>query len=235
MNIYTERINNKIFNGAISSNLVKVSQEYRVLAVLRYLFPGEYEQMEHGDKPDLQDSINHIGIEVTAAVLEDDIKASRLLAEIDDNSSERQMESIEKISQCCYEYHNTDGIKSITKGGGASDSDKECFCNAIIKKSKKADNYKKDYKRLGLAVILFETPLRDTEDHIIDWIKEIHSEIKTSFDMIFVISSRFCFICDIKNDYMDKKCLENTDNQLLCKIARMTAEGDLTLDSIEWK
>ena len=86
-----------------------------------------------------------------------------------------------------------------------------------------------------MAVLLSEIPTSYAEDHIIDWIKEIHSEIKTSFDLIYVISSRFCIICDIKNDYMDKKCLENTDNQLLCKIARMTAEGDLMLDSIEWK
>ena len=233
MNINTALIKNKVFEGAISSELVKASQEYRALAVLRYLFPGKFEQMEHGDKPDLQDNINHIGIEVTSAVQADDMKASRLLAEFDENSCEKLTKDLDKIINCGYDINIIYGKMSISRLGTA-DSEKTCLQNAIIKKCKKADKYK-DYARIGLAVLLPEIPTSYAEDHIIDWIKEIYSEIKTSFDLIYVISNRFCIICDIKNDYMDKKCLENTENQLLCKIARMTAEGELTLDSIEWK
>lgn len=234
MNINTALIKNKVFKGAISSDLVKTSQEYRVLAVLRYLFPGKFEQMEHGDNPDLQDKVNSAGIEVTVAVQGNDMKANRAFAEIDKYSSDSQRIAVKKITESGYDINNTNGIMSISRSGTA-DSEKTCLQNAIIKKCKKADKYKKDYARIGLAVLLPEIPTSYAEDHIIDWIKEIHSEIKTSFDLIYVISSRFCIICDIKNDYMDKKCLENTDNQLLCKIARMTAEGDLMLDSIEWK
>lgn len=234
MNISTALIKNKVFNGAISSELVKKSQEYRVLAVLRYLFPGKYEQMKQGDKPDLQDSINHIGIEVTSAVQADDMKANRVLAEFDDASSEKLPKDLDKIINCGYNINIIYGKMSIIRSGTA-DSEKTCLQNAIIKKCKKADKYKEDYARISLAVLLPEIPTSYAENHIIDWIKEIHSVIKTSFDLIYVISNRFCIICDIKNDYMDKKCLENADNQSLCKIARMTAEGELTLDSIEWK
>ena len=234
MNINTDLIKNKKFNGAISNDIVNVSQEYRVLAILRYLFPGEYEQMEHGDKPDLQDKIKSFGIEVTAAVQETDMKANRVLAEFDETSSEKFPKDLDKIINCGYDINIIYGKMSISRSGTA-DSEKTCLQNAIIKKCKKADKYKKKYARIGLAVLLHEIPTSYAENHIIDWIKEIQSEIKISFDLIYVISNRFCITCDIKNDHMDKKCLKNTDNQLICRIARMTAEGELTLDSIEWK
>ncbi len=234
MNICTEKIKNKEYNGAISSELVKVSQEYRVLAVLRYLFPGEYDQMEHGDKPDLQDTINHIGIEVTAAVQGDDMKANRALAEIDKHSSNSQRKAQKKIIESGYDINIFNGIPSISKTGTA-DSEKSCLLNAIINKCKKADKYKGNFAKIGLAVVLPEIPTSDAEKNIDDWIKEIHSQIESSFDLIYVISHRFCIVYDIKNEYMDKKCLKKTDYCLLCKIARMTAEGDLTLNNSEWK
>ena len=233
MNINTDLIVNKIFKCAISSELVKLSQEYRVLAVLRYLFPGVYEQMEHGDKPDLQDKINSTGIEVTAAVQENVMKANRAFAEINKDSSNDQKNS-EKITESGYTIHITNGIMSINKTGTA-DAEKSCFQNAILKKCKKADQYKADYAKIGLAVLLPEIPTRYAEDHLIDWVKELHSEIDKSFNFIYVISYRFCLLYDILSGNTDKKSLKSSDNLSLGKIARMTAEGELTLDSIEWK
>lgn len=234
MNIHTELIKNKKYNGAILHELVKVSQEYRVLAVLRYLFPDTYEQMEHGDKPDLQDKTNRIGIEVTAAVQGNDMKANRAFAEIDHNSSDSQRMAEKKINESGYNINYIKDIMSISRTGTA-DSEKSCFLNAILKKCKKADRYKGDYAKIGLAVLLTEIPTNYAEDHIIDWIKEIHSEIESSFDFMYVISSRFCIMYDIKSNRIDKKAIKDTDNQLLCTIGRMTAEGELSLDSIEWK
>lgn len=234
MNLNTKLVKNKKYNGAIRHELVKVSQEYRVLAVLRYLFPGVYEQMEHGDKPDLQDKTNKVGIEVTAAVQENDMKANRVLAEFDDTSSEKLTKCLDKIINCGYDINIIYGKKSISRSGTA-DSEKSCFQNAILKKCKKADQYKADYAKIGLAVLLPEIPTSYAEDHLIDWVKELHSEIDKSFDFIYVISYRFCLLYDILSGNTDKKSLKSSDNQLLCIIARMTAEEDLTLDSIEWK
>ena len=112
MNLNTKLVKNKKYNGAIRHELVKVSQEYRVLAVLRYLFPGVYEQMEHGDKPDLQDKTNKVGIEVTAAVQENDMKANRVLAEFDDTSSEKLTKCLDKIINCGYDINIIYGKKS---------------------------------------------------------------------------------------------------------------------------
>ncbi|MCR5478662.1 MAG: hypothetical protein K6F27_02230 [Ruminococcus sp.] len=234
MNINTELIINKKYEGVISNRLVKISQEYRVLAVLRYLFPGKYEQMKHGDKPDLQDTINRIGIEVTTAVQEDDMKASRTFAEIDKSSRENLQKSLDKIKKCGYEIYDTSGIMHIVKSG-TIEAEKNCLCNAILKKCKKANNYEKDFKVIGLAVLFPDNPTRQTEEDIIKWIKELHPEIEQYYKFVYVISSQFCLMYDIKSENIDKKILDKTVNRLLWTIARMTAEGEITLESDEWK
>lgn len=234
MNINTDLIRNKKFKRAISDELLKESQEYTVLAVLRYLFPGKYEQMKHADKPDLQDKNNSIAIEVTVAVQESDMKANRAFAKIDKTTSESQEIATTKITECGYEINKTNEIMSIVKGG-TSDSEKHGLHKAILNKCKKANNYKMDFHSSGLAVLLSEIPTSDTENHIIDWLKEIHSEIESSFDFIYVISHRFCIMYDIKNDIIGRKCLRSTENRMLRTIARMTAEGEITLESDEWK
>lgn len=68
MKIDTNKIKNKRFTTPIESELQKHSQEYRVLATLRYLYPNRFENMITSESPDLQDKENSIGIEVTAAV-----------------------------------------------------------------------------------------------------------------------------------------------------------------------
>ena len=234
MNINTELLKNKKYNRAILHRLVKVSQEYRVLATLRYLFPGEYEQMERIEKPDLQDNINHFGIEVTSAVQKDDMKANRAFAEIDKNSSDSQRNAVKKIAESGYDINNTNGIMSISRSG-TEDSEKVCLRNAIVNKCPKYHIYKKDFKTIGLAVLLPEIPSTYAENNISNWIKELYSEIDIPFDFIYVISCRFCIVYDIKSNLADKKDLNNTDSQLLSTIGRMTAEGELTLNSIEWK
>ena len=82
MKIDTDLVKNRIFNSAIVPSLLKHSNEYKVLAVLRYFYPEKYNTMIHSEAPDLQDPTNGIGIEVTNAVRDSDLKASRLLSEL---------------------------------------------------------------------------------------------------------------------------------------------------------
>lgn len=53
-----------------------------MLATLRYLYPMKFDTMITGETPDLQDSVNSLGIEVTAAVKENDMKVSRAFSEL---------------------------------------------------------------------------------------------------------------------------------------------------------
>ena len=82
MKINTDLVKGKKYCSAIKPNTLKHSQEYRVLATLRYLYPSKFDTMITGEAPDLQDSASSTGIEVTAAVKEDDMKVSRAFSEL---------------------------------------------------------------------------------------------------------------------------------------------------------
>lgn len=77
-----DKIKNKKFTEPIKSEPLKHSQEYRVLATLRYLYPNRFENMVTGESPDLQDNENGVGIEVTVAVDFRDMRASREFANL---------------------------------------------------------------------------------------------------------------------------------------------------------
>ncbi len=82
MKINTNLVKVKAYTDAIKPSLLKHSQEYRVLATLRYLYPIKFDKMVPGEAPDLQDYENGIGIEVTIAVNENDMRASRAFSEL---------------------------------------------------------------------------------------------------------------------------------------------------------
>lgn len=82
MKINTDVVKGKKYSSAVKPNTLKHSQEYRVLATLRYLYPSKFDTMITGEAPDLQDSASSTGIEVTAAVKEDDMKVSRAFSEL---------------------------------------------------------------------------------------------------------------------------------------------------------
>ena len=82
MKINTDLVKGKKYYSAVKPNTLKHSQEYRVLATLRYLYPSKFDTMITGEAPDLQDSASSTGIEVTAAVKEGDMKVSRAFSEL---------------------------------------------------------------------------------------------------------------------------------------------------------
>lgn len=92
MNICTELVQNKRYDYAIKPCLLKRSQEYRVLATLRYLLPQEYSKMVTGESSDLQDCDSSVGIEVTAAVYRDDMKVASAFSNLHQSSSIAEME-----------------------------------------------------------------------------------------------------------------------------------------------
>ena len=53
MKINTKVVQNKKFEVAIKPCLLKHSQEYRVIATLRYLYPKKFDKMVTGEAPDL--------------------------------------------------------------------------------------------------------------------------------------------------------------------------------------
>ena len=62
MNMETKLVKKKEFSTSINSGIQKHSQEYKVLASLRYLYPQKFSTMINGEAPDLQDNENGVGI-----------------------------------------------------------------------------------------------------------------------------------------------------------------------------
>lgn len=110
MKIDTDLVKNKTFTSSINSHILKHSQEYRVLATLRYLFPQKFDKMILGEKPDIQDIENSIGIEVTAAVKNEDMKAASILSKIRKLDDKQKQIYINKIVSCGYSY---DELKKV--------------------------------------------------------------------------------------------------------------------------
>lgn len=234
MKIDSDLIKNKNYTIPISPSILKHSQEYNVLASLRYLFPHKFESMVTGESPDLQDIVNGIGIEVTAAVRENDMKASRAFASLrkGDNKSIEKNKTI--IDSSGYSIMPIREDKVAISTLGTSNGEKNFFQESIQRKIKKFQRYKTYFKKIGLAVILPEIPTSYFENHICEWISEMFNENSESFDFVYVISHRFCIYYDVRTKVSDKWSITNEEHQLLSTVARMTAEGELSLNSTEW-
>lgn len=108
------------------------------------------------------------------------------------------------------------------------------FQKSIRKKSEKLRQYGKKFKRIGLAILLPEIPTTYLEENCSEWISEVLTEGQNLFDFVYVISHRFCIYNDTHNNVFSKQSLTKEEYKLLSVIARMTAEGELTLSDSEW-
>jgi len=234
MKINTDLVKNKKFSSAISPSLLKHSQEYRVLATLRYLYPTNFDEMITGESPDLQDCVNGIGIEVTAAVNENDMKASRAFSELYQGKPkdiERRKNTIESSG---YSFVPLIDEKVAIATSGTADGEKHFFQESIRRKTKKLKQYRTNSEKIGLAVILPEIPTSYAEGHLSEWISELLEETDNLFDFVYVISHRFCIFYDTQKNTEEKHLLTSEENWALSTIGRLTAEGELSLTDSEW-
>lgn len=231
MNIHTNLVKSKRFTSSIEPSILKHSQEYRVLATLRYVYPEKFDAMITGETPDLQDSTSSTGIEVTTSAKEDDMKVSRVFSEL---CHSEPLKHIEIIENCGYSIELLKDEKLTISSSGTSDDEKIVFQDCIRKKAKKCPKYRLNFSTIGLAILLPEIPTTYAENHFSKWIFELLRDTENQFDFCYVISHRFCLYCDVRTGTSEKKELAQEESRLLSTIGRMTAEGELTMKSEEW-
>lgn len=236
MKIDTDKIKNKKFIEPIKSKSQKHSQEYRVLATLRYLYPNRFENMVTGESPDLQDKENGIGIEVTAAVDFRDMRAYREFANLQqkNGNTEKHKRAIISSGYSILTIPIKEDIVAISTSG-TSDGEKFFFQKSIRRKTEKLEQYRANFKRMGLAILLPESPTSYAENHFSEWISEVFDKSANLFDFVYVISHRFCLYYDMKVCIAEKHSLTQEESRLLATIARMTAEDELSLNDEEWQ
>ena len=232
MKLFTDRVNMKDFADRIDPELLKKSQEYRVLGTLQFIFTEKFDKLSVSEAPDLQNANGDIGVEVTTAVSENDMKASSAFCfyqkAVDEKSKKRAERKIFETSSKIVLYEN--GITAMRSSGGMNE---ECeYKESIIKKIKKSNNYKRIVKHLYLAVVLPEIPSREAESNYPRWTRDI---IRNSeFEEVYVISERFCIRIDLLRGENSVFKISDDQNLAIRKIARMTAEGELDFSSEEW-
>lgn len=235
MKIDTNLVKSKIFTDAIKPSLLKHSQEYRALATLRYLYPLKFDKMITGEAPDLQDYANGIGIEVTAAVNENDMRASHAFSELYQDAPKDIEKRKRTIESSGYIFVPLVDKKVAIATSGTLDGEKHFFQESIRRKTKKLKQYQTNFKKIGLAIILPEIPTSCAEINFSEWLSDILKESDNVFDFVYVISHRFCIYYDIQANVTEKHLLTKDENFWLATIGRMTAEGELSLTgSDEW-
>lgn len=235
MKINTDLVKNKKFEDSIKPCLLKHSQEYRVLATLRYLYPAKYDMMVTGEAPDLQDCANGVGIEVTAALSENDMRASRAFSELYQGEPKDIEKRIKTIKSSGYTFVPFVDNKVVIATSGTADGEKHFFQESIRRKTKKIKQYHANFNEIGLAIILPEIPTSCAETNLSEWLSDLLKESDNLFDFVYVISHRFCIYYGIQGNVTEKRSLTSDENIWLETIGRMTAEGELSFtNSEEW-
>lgn len=238
MNINTEFINKnfpelkKCFSKSIKPEDLKTSYEYRVLALLRYLFPIQFNTMIKGETPDFQDLVNSVGIEVVSAVNEKDMKARRALSDFYEGKNKENQ--IKKIEATGYKYQSYGEYGDRISRFGTSEGEKRTFQSKVEKKVHKIKEYRSTTNTIGLAVFLPDNPTSTAEENFTRWALESFEKFEDVFDFVYIISPRFCICYDFKKKINEKYLFGKNEYSKLCFISRLTAENKLSLTDEEW-
>lgn len=234
MKIDTARVQNKKYSDAIKPSLQNKSQEYRVLATLKYFFPEKFENFILADKPDLQNKDASYGVEVTIATSEDDMKASREFSNLK-NSNNRQ-KTVKKIETTGHTVSENNNVCALASPLRKIQCEKQIFEKAITYKIRKIETYSDTFSTIGLAVLLIDPPTSEAEQNFPEWISCcIKKEGHRCFDFYYILCYRFLLVCDECGNVIAKKMLTPDQNKHLSIIGRMSAESEIKLYDIEWQ
>ena len=165
MHLETDRITAYKLGTQIESNKIKYFQEYYVLAVLKYLYPDEFDDWFKDEKPDLQSKNKNRGIEVVQVINPTKAENYSFFAKKPEKVLEER--SIKKFRGNGCRIVETPCGTSLVEGGGYNEKiEKGVVLDVIRKKIKKISEYNENVKNVGLAIVLTEHPCkRDGRKH----------------------------------------------------------------------
>lgn len=227
--LLTEEIRNYQVSSALPAETIKYSREYQVLAILKYSFGNEFGCLHKGEGPDLQDSEGNIGVEVTWG---GSPAAEKISGESVKYSHARTQKEREKCLRVIRENGGDRNEVSTSYPVETTESEKVHILNAFRKKVRKASDYHKQCRRLGLAIML-DIPLIFFSD--LNWGEWLSEENKGRYDFVVLVHWSGADTYDFTTkEYLTKR-IDREDMDALKKLARMTAEGIISENSLEWK
>lgn len=234
MRLDTERIIEDGKYPNTDSQIIKYSQEYCVLAALRYFFPSEFADVEHSDHPDLLGDDYCIevvsvidGHERSVEILFDEYKNARQEGQ-DTNQIEGKLDKK-------YSIDTSLGSPILQYPISTVEKEKILVQRAIEKKIRFIPEYRTKYSHVDLAVFLTEIPSSECLERLLEWAQSSFSGVKERYEKIFFISSRNLTVVDA-DDWNIKDSFEIPQEtwKALRKIGKLTAEGIIKLTDVEW-
>lgn len=232
MNIFTDRVIRKRFSKAIDTEQSKHSLEYRVLATLRYKYPGKFEHMIQDDSPDLQDEDGSCGVEVVKVCRPEEEKDLR---EYSKRAKMGSSEGEKTFKSAIYRMEKRNGNKYLISSAGLClEAERRKIETALSNKEKKADNYRRKFDKVGLALVYTENLLEEVKEEVPQWIKKSDCYQRHKFDFFFFLSEASLISVDSQTGKVSEVEIKAPESLCLKRIARMTVEKELNLDSEEW-
>lgn len=227
--VFTDRVYNYTVEKALSPDKIKTSREYYVLAVLKYLCPEVFSQLEKSETPDLQNRDGLLGVEVTwGGSPRDEIingENYKLRYAKTEKQRERCLETIRK------EGGNRDKY-TISYPMSTGTDDKNNIEKIVKKKLNKIHIYKEKCSRVGLAILLDIPLFFLTDKNWESWLSNINNN---GFNFIILLHWSGIDICFFEtNEYRSIRFKDREENMMLHKIARMTTEGIIKESDLEW-
>ena len=230
MKLNTHRVKNIRVNSYIDEKKLKLSQEYFVLAFLKYMFPSKYKDLLHGDRPDLQGG--NVYVEVTALDTYKDMQASKEFAKYIADGDERRIKTIEGTGNALRSIETLNATSMYSGGGYNFESDYELLEKRICEKVDKAKGYEINNRTPELALVKEDRPLQEWFEKISDSLETIVKN-QDVYETVYILFPNGCI-------YVEKgeapNIIELNQDEYIClkTIGRMTAEDEITTDDEEW-
>ena len=227
--ILRDEIRNFQVTTALPTELIKTSREYKALAVLKYSFPDCFDKLHKAEAPDLQDDDGNLAVEVTwGGSSRDELISGESLKYSHAKTEAEKERSLQKIRK---NGGNRDAI-STSYPVGTSEGDKKNVIEVFQKKLKKADNYRRTFQLIGLAIII-DIPLFFFDDP--QWGKWLSDINDGSFDFVALIHWSGVDIYDFKTGEYSNRRIVREDMDALNRLGRMAAEGIIKDDDPVWE
>lgn len=228
MNLRDDIRNYKV-TSPLPAELIKISREYRALAILKYSFSDYFSKLHKAEAPDLQDDNGNLAVEVTWG---GSPRNERISGESLKYSHAKTEDEKEKSLQIIRKNGGDRNAISTSYPVGTSEDDKKNVIEVFRKKLKKVDNYRQSFRRVGLAIII-DIPMFFFDDPQWGrWLSDINND---SFAFVAIIHWSGVDIYDFKTGEYSNKRIKRDDMDALKRLGRMAAEGIIRDDDPVWE
>ena len=222
---FTSRVINKWYTVPLKSELMKKSMEYKALGVLKYCFGETYHSLRAADRPDLQ--MQKVGIEVTEAI---NFKEAQALGEFTKMRVQGTIDGKREINGYTIDKN------SITWLPKQIEDEQECITKAFERKLKKIPSYRQSgFDKVGLFIVYGEPLFPDTPIQCFEWLQKSQKDSCDAFNFAYLLAAETLGVFDFDANQSNWLNIERNDMDSIKKLARMTAEGEISEEDVEWQ